>query len=301
MKKVFLIFLGLLSSLACFAKAASDVSDAYWDYGIGFGAVRFEHYPASNESRIIALPFPTFQYRGKILRADDKEGAHLYLFKGSNVTVEFSGQGIPALDSSTNQARKGMADLPWMAAFGPQLVARPSENIEAAFSIFQVVTVEGLFAKTSGNIFDGRISYEWTKPLPVWGVFKEPGSVNSRWTLSARSGTKEFNAIYFDVPELNATAERPSYESREGLVNYNLSYYRSYHSGRGAIYIGGGLHSYDLSANRLSPLHKSDHNLVALIGFSYTLGESSRPAVPESETSSVIETFRRNRDLRKEF
>ena len=62
-------------------------SEAYWDYGLGFGAVRFEHYPGSDQFSYLALPTPTFQYRGKILRADDREGAHLYLLKSGALTL----------------------------------------------------------------------------------------------------------------------------------------------------------------------------------------------------------------------
>lgn len=271
-------------------------SDAYWDYGVGFGALRFEHYPASEEARVVALPFPTFQYRGKILRADDRDGAHLYLFKGVKTTLEFSGQGSPALESSSNVARRGMPDLPWMLAIGPQLVFRATDQWVASFGIYQSITFQDFFVKAAGNIFEGKLVYDWTTQIQAWNIF-EAGSLNSKIILSMKAGSKELNALYFQVPETSATAERPAYSAKAGLTNQSLSYYQSYHSGRAAFYLGGGLHSYTNSENRQSPLHKSDLNYVALIGFSYTLGESKNPAVPEEETSGVIQRLRRNRQL----
>ena len=82
---LFLVFL-MLHSWSLAEDSVSD-SEAYWDYGLGFGAVRFEHYPGSDQFSYLALPAPTFQYRGKILRADDREGAHLYLLKSGTLTL----------------------------------------------------------------------------------------------------------------------------------------------------------------------------------------------------------------------
>jgi outer membrane scaffolding protein for murein synthesis (MipA/OmpV family) len=285
------VLFSLLLHIDSWAFAASDAvedAEAYWDYGFGFGAVRFEHYPASDQSRTFALPFPTFQYRGKILRADDRDGAHLYIFKGATFTLEVSGNGTPALKSSDNNARQGMEDLPWMAALGPKLVMKPTDSSEVSINAYQFVATDFVMTRTMGSIYEARYVYEWNFPFRALGPFQENGVSNAQISFSVRSGSKEYLALYFEVPESQATAERPKYDARDGLLSHSVSYFQSFKSGRVALYLGGGLHSYELSANRQSPLHKSDHNITALVGFNYTLGESTRPAIPEKETSGLL-------------
>ena len=109
------------TDLVAMGEADAD-AQPYWEYGAGLGYVHYQHYPAANQFSNLLLPFPTFQYRGKIVRADDRNGAHIYLLKGPDWVFEMSGAGYPALDSSTNEARQGMEDLPWMLAIGPQFV-----------------------------------------------------------------------------------------------------------------------------------------------------------------------------------
>lgn len=293
----------VFSAFALAESESSNESRAYWDYGAGFGAVSFEHYPASDQSRTVALPFPTFQYRGKILRADDRDGAHVYLLKDEKFKLELSGYGSPALKSAENNARQGMDDLPWLGALGPKLLFRPSEATEFSLNLYQAVTTDFVMTRTAGLIYETRFVYSWTKPMKSFGPFQEDGYTDGKWVFSVRGGSKEYLALYFEVPSKDATLERPAYDAKEGLLNHSLSYFQTFKSGRAALYVGGGVHSYDISANRASPLHRSDRNWTALIGFNYTLGESVRPAVPENETSTIIETLRlrHNRQLRNEI
>lgn len=275
-----------------------EENEAYWDYGIGVGAVRYQQYPASNEFSILALPAPTFQYRGKILRADDQDGAHLYLFKGNKTTVELSGEGYPALDSSNSKARAGMEDLPWLIALGPQLVWRGIEDFEFGLGIYQAVATDFAMTRFSGQIFEARTTYEFEFPFAAYGPFAESGFSSARITLSLQGGSKEFQAIYFEVPPENATVDRPAFEAQDGFLSYSLTYYQNFKSGRFSFNYGAALNCYDLSANKESPLHKSDHNVTAFVGINYVLGQSSRPAVPEDETSGVINSLKANRHLR---
>jgi len=92
------------------AAQAEETAPPRWDAGVGFGYLRFEHYPASNQDTSLAFPFPTFSYRGSVLRADDRDGAKLFLVKRPGWVLQSGGLGFPPLSSSTNTARKGMPD-----------------------------------------------------------------------------------------------------------------------------------------------------------------------------------------------
>jgi outer membrane scaffolding protein for murein synthesis (MipA/OmpV family) len=294
------IFILFVSSLAL-AEDAPVEESAYWDYGVAIGAVRYEQYPASDEYSYLALPAPTFQYRGKIVRADDKDGAHIYLFKGSYLTLELSGDGTPALDSAHNKAREGMDDLPWLIGLGPELVYRGLEDFEFGLGVFQVITTDFKMTRFSGEIFSGRVTYNWNFPFKETWPFTEDGFSNGKLTLALKGGTQEYQSIYFEVPENNATAERPTYHAQDGFLSHDLSYYQSFKSGHVSLYVGAAWHGYDLSANRQSPLHKSNNNFIALVGFNYVIGESAKPAVPFEDTSGVINSIKRNRETRQPY
>lgn len=296
---VMCILLGPIFSIAQESEEEIE-APAYWDYGIGLGAVYFEQYPSSDQFSFLAVPAPTFQYRGKIVRADDKDGAHIYLYKGNSFSVELAGVGYPALDSSNNDARKGMEDLPWLIALGPEIVSRTIEHFEFGLGAYQALTTDFQMTRASGAIFEGRATYHFDYPFAAYGPFQEHGASTGRLTFSMKGGSEEFQNIYFEVPAKDVTANRPAFDARDGFLNYNISYFQNFKSGRFSINLGATLSSYDLSANRASPLHKSDHNLTALIGMNYILGGSSKPEIPENQTSGVINSLRKNRQLREQ-
>jgi MltA-interacting protein MipA. len=272
---------------------------AYWDFGIGMGIIRYEQYPASDQYSVIALPAPTFQYRGKILRADDKDGAHAYLYKAEEFTVEISGAGYPALDSSNNDARKGMENLPWLLALGPQIVSRKiADHLELGLGAYQVITTDFKMTRFNGGIFEARATYNWDFPFLSRGLLKEDGYNTGKMTFSITGGTKEFQSLYYEVPAKDATTERPEFEARDGLLDYTLSYYQSFKSGRFSINVGGAVSAYDRAANAESPLHKANQSLTLFVGMNYILGGSSRPEVPADDTSGLINSIRHNRQMR---
>lgn len=264
-----------------------EADEAYWEYGAGLGAVHFEHYPAANEFTNLALPFPTFQYRGKILRADDREGARAYIFKSSLATLELAGTALPALDSGTNEARRGMSNLPWLIALGPRLVTKFHGDFAASLGLFQAVSTDFMMTRFAGNILEAQLSYRWDFPTTYFTNL-EAGESFGRLFYTVKAGSKEFLALYFEVSPIDTTPSRTAYNAQEGLLSHEMTYFQSFKSGRATLYVGGSLTSYGVSVNRESPLHKSDSNVSFLAGMTYVLGEASRPAVPEEETSGVM-------------
>jgi outer membrane protein len=277
-----------ISALVIFCTLASQAEDSYnddnppyWEYGLGIGTVHFEEYPASGQFRDISLPFPTFQYRGKILRADDRDGAHLYLIKSADWYLEFSGIGYPSLESDKSNARSGMPDLPWILAIGPQVVFKLERSTTLNFAVFQAVSTDFKLTKTNGEVFQLKLNRRFGEGHSYGNIF-----------LTVKAATKEFLATYFDVPDESATAQRPRYDSQSGLLASDLAYFQSFKSGRAAFYVGASYAYYGASANRQSPLHKADSEFTYLVGLTYVLGESSKPEVPEEDTSGLMDRYR---------
>ena len=274
----FCVFVGVLCAQL---GALAQSSPALWEYGVGFGLVHFEQYPASNQSSNIFLPFPTFQYRGEIVRADDREGTRAYIFKKKLWSLEFSGGGYPPLDTSINDARAGMEDLPWMFHLGPQVVGHLSENLELRIALFQAISSDFSYTKFSGGINESQLIYRWlteVNSLPL----------NGRVGLSVKVGTKDYLSTYFEVEPQHVTSARGRHSSKGGILGTEVNYFQSIKSGKTSYYVGASVNDYSQSANKESPLHKANISVNYLVGMTYTLGQSERLSVPESQTEGII-------------
>lgn len=253
---------------------AEDETPAYWEYGVGLGYIRLEHYPGSDQFADLTLPFPTFQYRGKVLRADDRDGAHAYLLKSEKLIFEISGTGYTGLDSNQNSARKGMEDLPWLMALGPQLVYKATSKLDFSFGIFTAMTTDFKSTQFPGQIYQGKLRY----------VVEIPSSLEMRghFFYNLKFATQGLQKIYY---------ETNTYAAKQGLMSQDLSYYQSVRMGRARLYVGFSSNDYTNAANRESPLHLRNHTLTYLAGLTYTLGESERREVPEAETQGIINPY----------
>jgi outer membrane protein len=260
-----------------------------WEYGIGVGTAYFEDYPASNEHRFWTLPFPTFQYRGKILRADDREGAKAYLVHKPTWSLEMGGGGIVALKSENNEARSGMDDIPWGIHLGPRFVTHLSENIEFKLGLYAAINTDFRFTKLNGATADMKLIWIIDEILDD---YFQIGKSKGRFSFGVDTGSQDFLATYFEVSKNDARSDRPQYEARAGALSYEFSYLQAINIRPWGVYAGVTSVHYDISANRESPLHKSDRNLKGFVGITYVLGESVRRAIPESEAEGAIDKLK---------
>ncbi len=266
-----------------------------WEAGIGFGYVGFEHYPSSNQVTHLALPFPAFQYRGDVLRADDREGAKVYLVKRHGWDLQLGGLGFPPLASSTNEARRGMEDLPALGALGPQLVRSLNDEATLKFGVYQAVAATWLALRPAGGLWEVSVSYQKAFDLRgrngFWGV--EETSVSL--AMNVIGASQEVHNLYFTVPAGQATSDRPAYNARAGILESQVSYFQSFKRGNFTFYVGARISDYSLSASRESPLHKVDHTVAGLLGLTYTLYQSKQTGVPDREAAGALDKLRRDK------
>ena len=260
------------------------------------GYVHFEQYPTSNRLSNLFLPFPTFQYRGEVLRADDREGTRAYLYKTSDWALELSGGVYPALNSNDNDARTGMDNLPWVLLIGPQAVKKFGRALEFKIGFFQAIATDLVRRHFDGQEAEIQVAYKWDHDFQKIG-FMRPGPSNGKLSYVLRAGSREFLGTYFDVPVGKATPSRPAYDAQSGLLGGELSYFESVHSGRASIYFGVSATDYRFSANRESPLHKSDGNITYLVGLTYVLGESEKRSIPIEDTEGVVNKIRERNEM----
>lgn len=263
-----------------------------WEVGAGFGYVGFEHYPASDQVTHLALPFPTFQYRGDVLRADDREGAKVFLLKEHGWDLQLGGLGFPPLNSSTNEARQGMADLPAVGALGPQLQKKLTDDLTLKFGVYQAVAATWLALRGAGGIWEVSLSYQKTHDFRGGSAFWDLDETSYTVSLNLMGASKELHEIYFSVSRANETSDRPVYEAKAGLIQSQISYFQSFKRGHFAFYVGARYSDYRLAANRSSPLHKTDQSIAGLLGITYTFYQSKEAGVPLDDASGAIEKIR---------
>src|SRR3989338_1436081 len=260
---------------------AQENTEALLELGVGFGYVHFEHYPAADQYASLALPFPTFQYRGEILRADDREGTRAYLLKNNVWSLEFSGGGVFALDASDNEARRDMPNLPWMIHLGPQVVGEFSDNMELRVGFFQAVSTDFSYTKTNGGVLDSKLMYQRDSEFI--------GKRNHTFIASIlRFATKDYLETYFQVPHQYVTPSRPYFEAKNGFLGHEIQFFHAIKFGRTAVYAGASMTDYSASVNRGSPLHKSNMTVGYLVGITYLLHQSQRNSVPLQSTEGII-------------
>ena len=280
------LFIGLI--FFTFQKVSADENEeSLWEYGLGFGYVHFAQYPASNQYTNLLLPFPTFQYRGKIIRADDRDGTRAYIYKAPRLTIELSGGGTAPVYSSGNDVRSGMPNLPWVVNLGPQLVYQISPQLDYRLGIFQATLTDFQDTRFSGQVVESKFVYQWESELKILESANEV-KMKGRISLEARAGSKQFLDTYFTIRPEYANPERFQYEAKAGFLDFEFSYFQSFKLKRTAIYYGFSIADYSGSVNRLSPLHNSDYNLSYVMGLTYELAESKKASVDQKNTEGLI-------------
>lgn len=288
--KFFWLFLFFLSSASGQQGSVQPTESLpLWEYGVGVGSAQLAEYPASDEYKTWTLPFPTFQYRGEILRADDREGARAYLLRKKNWSLEMGGGGLTSLKADDNKAREGMDDIPWGIQLGPQLVSHFSENYQVRVGVYQAINTDFRFTKFNGFVSELKLIFLFYNKLSDYlGIGKSRG----RLTFAVDAASEEFMQTYFGVSKNEARSHRPEYHARSGLLSYEAGYTQSLSINRWGFYVGLTRIQYEISANRTSPLHKADHNHRAFVGISYVLGVSERKSIPEESAEGALQKMK---------
>lgn len=273
----------LTSTLTYAADPAQDGSKPLWEYGIGLMHGRLEQYPSSDQYLNATLPFPTFQYRGEILRADDQEGARAYLVKDHLYSLELTGGGTPPVRSDRNDARQGMENIPTIVVLGPQVVFKLAPGLELKFSALQATSTDLVLTKFAGQVYESKIDYRWSTGYRHGG--------RARLTFSAAS--KQYLDHFYQVDSSETWMDRPAYDAQAGYHSTEFTYFHTYDVEKTTIFAGFTANEYSWSANKESPLFRTRQSLNYVAGLTYVLGESDRRSIPADQGDGLIEKIKR--------
>jgi MipA family protein len=250
-----------------------------WELGAGAVGISVPDYPGSNEVRQFALPFPTFNYRGKFFRLDRQSGARGVFVENSHTEVNISFDGnLPT--NPKNSARQGMRALDPVFEVGPSL--RYNTTGDAQFQIGYQLPVRAAF-----SLFGNEpITYQGVVIQPELYFFMTQENNLGRSIWSAAVGPQfsmgRVHHYIYSVESQDVTSERSFYKAKEGFSGLQLrARYLRPVTQKSRFFISGNVASFEGSSNLDSPLLKSKLNLSVSVGMFWALYESPETVPPD--------------------
>jgi outer membrane scaffolding protein for murein synthesis (MipA/OmpV family) len=219
------------------------------------------------------LPFPYVVYRGEFLQADEKRVRGLF-FKTERAELDISVSGTPPVDSSENEARRGMPDLDAILEIGPSLnflLTRSGDRktrLELRLPVRAALATDFTHVNFAGWLFQPNLN------LDLRDAFGHAG-----WNFGVLAGPMfsdgRYNQYFYGVEPAFATATRPAYNAAGGYAGTQLL---TSLSKRFRRYWVGAFARWDTLNNAAfddSPLVKSNHSFAAGVAAAWILGEST--------------------------
>ena len=251
---------------------AAPVTEPLWEVGgVAFGLTQ-QAWPGASEDVRRAIALPYVLYRGPWLRID--RGAFgVRAVKKTDFELDIGFSASLGSNAKDTRARLGMSDLGTLVEFGPR----------------------GRWEL--GNAPGGG---QWRLELPLRGVFDLSDRLASRgvalepelqwnhpsiagWRLTASAGAllgdRHLAGTFYDVAPAYATALRPAYEAKAGLIAWRLGVSASHRLTKDWRVFGfGRLDTVAGAANADSPLVSRTTGYSAGIGLQWTWMRSERAA-----------------------
>jgi outer membrane scaffolding protein for murein synthesis (MipA/OmpV family) len=186
---------------------AEVAADAKWEIGLAAGVVSYPDYMGSDQQRVLALGVPYVIYRSRYLRLD-RGGLRGILLATPRLSLDLGLSLGPPVSSGSNTARQGMPALNLTVEAGPRLNWLLADNRSgrwiARLAWRQAVDIRGHDV--------GAVA----EPGLIW----EPAMADSPWSWRFGAGalwaSQRYNAHYYAVDPIYATATRPAYQATGG-------------------------------------------------------------------------------------
>jgi len=248
-----------------------DAGLPLWEVGVFAGSASTPAYPASADRAALALVVPVLVYRGEVFRAD-REGVGAWLFRSDNLEFDLGFAASLPSKSDDSAVRKGMPDLGTLVEFGPRLnltLARPAPGYRVQLELPVRAALEiGGGVRRQGYTIEPKLSYELRDRTRGWDFTASAGLV---W------GDAEINSFFYGVSPAYATATRPAYAARQGLIATRLGL-RSSQQITPDLRVYGFVRQefFDAGANQASPLYQQSNGTSVGLGLVWMLGRSEK-------------------------
>lgn len=244
--------------------AQEEPARPLWEIGVVGGALSQQAYPGASENVQRGLLLPYGIYRGKFLRID-RGGAGVRAIKTETFEFDVGFSGALGSSSDKIEARRGMPNLGNLAEFGPRLKWNLGEGPgngrwRMDFPLRGVFDISDGFAR-KGAAFEPELSFER----------RSAGGLNYSTSVAGFWGDRRLSDTFYGVAPQYATATRPSYQARSGLIAWRLSTGMSRALSRDwRVFLFGRIETVGGAANSASPLVRRETGASAGIGLTYT-------------------------------
>lgn len=253
------------------ARGGSASGPPLWEAGVFGGVATQPAYPGADENVDRALVLPWVVYRGPLLRID-RGALTVRALRTPRTELDVGFALSLGSNASDVQARRGMPDLGTLVEFGPRLKInlgeldgdRPAWRLELPLrGVFDAS--DGL--RHRGYAFEPQLVYE-TRRDGGWGLQASAGLV---------FGDRELNDTFYGVAPAFATASRPAYQARAGLIGSRAGLALSRRVGQDLrLFVFARVDSVAGGANDASPLVRRETGATAGVGLAWTLARSQR-------------------------
>jgi len=260
----------LLAHVAAGAQSQQRPQPLWEVGGVALG-VSQQAYPGSDRQLQRGLAVPYVIYRGRFLRADS-EGVGIRPIRTPTFELDVSAAAAFGSRASEDPARAGMPDLGTLVEFGPRVKWNLAGTPETGRWRIDL-PLRGVFD------LDERLDYRGAvfQPALVW--HRRNAGWNLTFAGSLLFADRRLAATFFEVAPAYATAARPAYEARAGLLATRLSASVSRELTRDWSVFGfARVESVAGAANRTSPLVRQTTGATVGVGVAYTWWRSARPA-----------------------
>ncbi|MCB9094368.1 MAG: MipA/OmpV family protein [Halobacteriovoraceae bacterium] len=242
------------------------------EIGAGVGWAHLPYYPGGSEMRDFIIPFPSFVYRGKKIRADEDGGLRGRFFSSERFEINTSfGFNLPG-SSEDIAARRGMEDLDPIIEVGPGIIYHiiprsKAKSFSLSLNIGLRAAVSSDFQHTQqrGAVFSPLL-FSWYQITDHLTLFNG---------LSGTWASQQFHAFFYDVEEKYSTSNRAQYKSESGLFSSSFSNFFIYNlKSQWSFVLGFVFENFKDAANRNSPLLERENTFSTIVGFNYWFYQS---------------------------
>jgi len=243
-----------------------------WEAGAGVTVISLPDYRGSDERRSWLLPFPYLVYRGEFLQADERRMRGLFV-KTDRFEIDASMGATPPVESSGNEARKGMPDLDATLEIGPSLnmlllqTNDRKTRLELRLPVRAALATDFSHVNFAGWVFQPNLNLDLRDVLDQGG-----------WKLGMLAGPifsdRRYNQYFYGVDPAFATTSRPAYNASGG---YAGTQFITALSKRYRDFWVGGFARWDTLNNAVfadSPLVKTSQYFAAGVAVAWVIGES---------------------------
>jgi outer membrane protein len=244
-----------------------------WELGAFAGTASTPAYPGSADRASRSLILPIFVYRGEVFRAERGDvGARLFSSDDAELDLGFAAS-LPATSDDLT-ARKGMTDLGTLVEFGPRVkvtLARPTPGSRVRLELPLRAVLE----------FNNGVRQQGYAFEPELGL--EVRDIGAGWSLAATGslvfGDKDLSHYFYGVAAPYATANRPAYDAKAGLITTRLGLSLAKSLTPDVRLFGYMRHELmEGAANKASPLFQQTTGTSVGVGLLWILSRSEQRA-----------------------